>query len=148
MSLLGLIKRERMTTAGNHSQESTILENTLTSSLEPADATIARMEGWLYAMWRQEYQRRCHTAIGPIMSSYLRRARTGDPKTVANQLSDAFEDGRINLRQYQSASMTDIVAYGYCRQRQRIVQVAVEASIRLNRRDIDRAGSAPTFSPP
>ena len=93
MSLLGLIERERMTTAGNHSQESTILENTLTSSLEPADAAIARMEGWLYAMWRQEYQRRCHTAIGPIMSSYLRRARTGDPKTVANQLSDALRTG-------------------------------------------------------
>ena len=35
--------------------------------------------------------------------------------------------------------MTDIIAQGYCRRLQSMVLVAAEVSIRLNRRDVDRA---------
>ena len=109
------------------------------SSVERLDARIDRIEGWVSGMRGQQYEQHCRATIGAAMSRYLRRARTGDPETLAEQLSDAFEDGAIDQRQYHSASVTDIVGQGYCRQRQANVHLAAETSIRLNRSDIDRA---------
>ena len=104
-----------------------------------ADARVDRLEGWISGMRGQEYERHCRDTVGPAMVRYLRRANISNPTHIAEQLSDAFENGVIDQRQYHSASVTDIVGRGYCRQRQKIVQIAAEASIRLNRRDIDRA---------
>ena len=104
-----------------------------------ADARVDRLEGWISGMRGQEYERHCRDTVGPAMVRYLRRANISNPTHIAEQLSDAFENGVIDQRQYHSASVTDIVGRGYCRQRQQIVQIAAEASIRLNRRDIDRA---------
>ena len=104
-----------------------------------ADARVDRLEGWISGLRGREYERHCRDTVGPAMSRYLRRAKISNPTHIAEQLSDAFDNGVIDQRQYHSASVTDIVGRGYCRQRQQIVQVAAETSIRLNRRDIDRA---------
>ena len=115
------------------------LDAKIDSSVERLDARIDRIEGWVSGMRGQQYEQHCRATIGAAMSRYLRRARAGDPDALAEQLSDAFEDGAIDQRQYYSASMTDIVGQGYCRQRQANVHLAAETSIRLNRSDIDRA---------
>ena len=115
------------------------LDAKIDSSVGRLDARIDRVEGWVSGMRGQQYEQHCRATIGAAMSRYLRRARTGDPEALAEQLSDAFEDGAIDQRQYHSASVTDIVGQGYCRQRQANVHLAAETSIRLNRSDIDRA---------
>ena len=111
----------------------------LEARADRTDARVDRIEGWVSGMRGQQYEQHCRATIGAAMSRYLRRARIGDPEALAEQLSDAFEDGAIDQRQYHSASVTDIVGQGYCRQRQANVHLAAETSIRLNRSDIDRA---------
>ena len=106
---------------------------------ERQDARINRMEGWVSGLRGLQYEQHCREIIGVAMSRYLRRAMIADSEAIAEQLSDAFEDGGISQQQYHSASMTDIVGQGYCRQRQTNVYIAAEASIRLNRSDVDRA---------
>ena len=115
------------------------LDAKIDSGVERLDARIDRIEGWVSGMRGQQYEQHCRATIGAAMSRYLRRARTGDPEALAEQLSDAFDDGAIDQRQYHSASVTDIVGQGYCRQRQANVHLVAETSIRLNRSDIDRA---------
>ena len=110
----------------------------LEARADQTDARVDRIEGWVSGMRGQQYEQHCRATIAAAMSRYLRRARIGDAETLAEQLSDAFEGGAIDQRQYHSASMTDIVGQGYCRQRQTHVHLAAETSIRLNRSDIDR----------
>ena len=111
----------------------------LEARADQTDARVDRIEGWVSGMRGQQYEQHCRATIGAAMSRYLRRARIGDTEALAEQLSDAFEGGAIDQRQYHSASMTDIVGQGFCRQRQTHVHLAAETSIRLNRSDIDRA---------
>ena len=110
----------------------------LEARADQTDARVDRIEGWVSGMRGQQYEQHCRATIAAAMSRYLRRARIGDAEALAEQLSDAFEGGAIDQRQYHSASMTDIVGQGYCRQRQTHVHLAAETSIRLNRSDIDR----------
>lgn len=110
----------------------------LEARADQTDARVDRIEGWVSGMRGQQYEQHCRATIAAAMSRYLRRARIGDAEAHAEQLSDAFEGGAIDQRQYHSASMTDIVGQGYCRQRQTHVHLAAETSIRLNRSDIDR----------
>ena len=110
----------------------------LEARADQTDARVDRIEGWVSGMRGQQYEQHCRATIAAAMSRYLRRARIGDAETLAEQLSDAFEGGDIDQRQYHFASMTDIVGQGYCRQRQTHVHLAAETSIRLNRSDIDR----------
>ena len=109
------------------------------SRADRADARVDRLEGWVSGLRGLQYEQHCREIIGVAMSRYLRRAVIADSGAIAEKLSDAFEDGGISQQQYHSASMTDIVGQGYCRQRQTNVHIAAEASIRLNRSDVDRA---------
>ena len=111
----------------------------LEARADRTDVRVDRIEGWVSGMRGQQYEEHCRATIGAAMSRRLRRARIGDTEALAEQLSDALESGTIDHRQYHAASVTDIVGQGFCRQRQTHVHLVAEASIRLNRSDIDRA---------
>ena len=100
---------------------------------------LAPLEGWVGERRGREYEQHCRDTITFSLSRYLRRAKLVAGEKIADQLSDAFEDGNIDHSQYYDATMTDIIAQGYCRRLQAMVQVAAAVSIRLNRRDVDRA---------
>ena len=115
------------------------LDAKVDSGFARLDARVNRLDGWVGERRGREYEQRCRETVSFALSRYLRRAKLVEPEKIADQLSDAFEYDIIDHSQYYDATMTDIIAQGYCRRLQSIVLVAAEVSIRLNRRDVDRA---------
>ena len=111
----------------------------LDAKFDRLGARVNRLDGWVGERRGREYEQHCRETVTFALSRYLRRAKLVAGEKIADQLSDAFEDGNIDHSQYYDATMTDIIAQGYCRRLQVMVHIAAEVSIRLNRRDVDRA---------